>query len=197
MIDCYLHPVRMQIAIIGLSHEWKSCLEWSRSLGDSLVFLFLALKEWITAYKLVSLSDWMGILLRKTRSISLSSIIEKNKLSYENPWGVRFWMRFSVIIPARNAEKSIGRAIESVLNQDFDDCEITAAAVAAVNWQRKFWWNWAMPISKDLVASSIGLTKQNKTDPGVHSWVFSVYARLSPNLCKPPMWCIIGAPHWR
>ncbi len=21
--------------------------------------------------------------------------------------------------------------------------------------------------------------------------------RLSPNLCKPPMWCRIGASHWR
>ena len=26
---------------------------------------------------------------------------------------------------------------------------------------------------------------------------FAKTGRLSPNLCKPPMWCRIEAPHWR
>ena len=27
--------------------------------------------------------------------------------------------------------------------------------------------------------------------------IFAEEARLSQSLCKPPMWCRIGAPHWR
>lgn len=37
-------------------------------------------------------------------------------------------MRFSIIIPAHNAEYFIGRTIDSILNQGFSDYEIIVVA---------------------------------------------------------------------
>ena len=49
--------------------------------------------------------------------------------------------KVSIIVPVYNAQNSIGRCIESILNQDYENIELIA-----VNDGRKYWMNMPLKI---------------------------------------------------